>query len=1039
MYPRKGAKNASTPSLIEMRRKRHQTDMRRAHRGRRVLVLALALVVLYALAGFLVAPPIVRAQAERRLTQALGRQTTIGRVRLNPFMLSASIENLEVHDRSGTGVFLGWRRLYVRFDAIESVSGDWVLGRISLEGFHASVAIGRDGSLNFADILAALPKGSDGAGGASRPVRIGSLAVSDAHVDFSDQSLDRPFTSVVGPLSFRLDNFRTAGSTGGSYHFEATSEVGERVRWTGTLAAAPLQSQGAFEVDGVVLSKYAPYLERFSRAQVTDGRLSMRGRYGALFGPGQRSLTLSDAEVHLQGLKVSDRGAAAPAVDIGLFDIAGLQVDVLARKASASSVALRRGRLAVTRNKAGAVNLVELLRVPPGPAMAPAGPGAPAPSVAIGEVSVKEFLIDVLDEATPRPAQLLLSDASVSLRNFSLAPGASMPLAAAFSWGPRGNVNVNGAVVLLPNPSASVDLIVNTLELKPLSPYLEPFVNARIAGGAVSTHSRVHAGLSGGSLSAGFEGDLGLEKFSLVDATRSEPLAGVGGLSLKGVKAEVSPGLALSIREADVNGPYARAVVGMDGLLNLAGVARPGSGNTAAAPPTGASPAANVSIGTVEIAGGELSFADRSVEPNVHLELTALGGSVSGISSLNPGHSDVHLKALVGGSGPVEVSGELDPLSVPRRIGIAVSVKNVDLTPASPYMGKYAGYQLVGGRLNVDTAVRLAGDQLSSTNLVTLDQLTLGSPTASPEATHLPVRLGVALLKDRNGQIVIDLPVEGNLADPEFRIGRVVMRVIGNLLSKAATAPFSLVGSMFGGGGEELGVEDFLPGSSDLLAQEAPRMETLSKALENRPALSLGIEGEFDASADVPALRRVKLEALVRRGVWEERRASDPGEPDPDHIAVSAADRADLIGKLYTRRFVQKPAPAAGAPGAPRASPPEAAPQVTLIQRVEEIVTLGIIRPTPTRAAPPPAPVPAHVQAPVQAATLPPLEQMSAALAESLPVSPAELAGLARARAQRVRDYFINVAHISPDRLVLVPEAAGGPAGKGPRVTLALQ
>ena len=147
-------------------------------------------------------------------------------------------------------------------------------------------------------------------------------------------------------------------------------------------------------------------------------------------------------------------------------------------------------------------------------------------------------------------------------------------------------------------------------------------------------------------------------------------------------------------------------------------------------------------------------------------------------------------------------------------------MKDVDLTPASPYAGKFAGYRIAEGKLNLDLAYELVGKKLTSKNVITLDQFTFGEKVNSPDATHLPVRLAIAILKDRDGKIVLDVPIEGSLDDPKFRIGKVVERAIVNILEKVATSPFSLLGAVFGGGGEELGYQDFAPGSAELTAAD---------------------------------------------------------------------------------------------------------------------------------------------------------------------------------------------------------------------------
>jgi len=178
-------------------------------------------------------------------------------------------------------------------------------------------------------------------------------------------------------------------------------------------------------------------------------------------------------------------------------------------------------------------------------------------------------------------------------------------------------------------------------------------------------------------------------------------------------------------------------------------------------------------------------------------------------------HADLNLHALVDNVGPADITGHINPFSETQTNEIKISVKDVDLTPTSPYSGKFAGYRIARGKLNLDLAYKLVGEKLSSKNVITLDQFTFGEKVDSAEATHLPVRLAIAILKDREGKIVLDVPIEGSIDDPQFRIGKVVTRAVLNILTKVATSPFSLLGAAFGGG-EELSYQGFAFGSAEL-------------------------------------------------------------------------------------------------------------------------------------------------------------------------------------------------------------------------------
>ena len=386
------------------------------------------------------------------------------------------------------------------------------------------------------------------------------------------------------------------------------------------------------------------------------------------------------------------------------------------------------------------------------------------------------------------------------MTNATLAPGASIPVQLAFDWAPQGSVTVAGEVGLAPI-RAKLKVDVAHLALLPLSPYLEQFVNARITKGALTTALAVDGLLpETGKPRASVTGDVELADFGLVDGAHSDDLAGLHSLRVQGIRATTEPELSLSVGELSVDGPYVRAIVNPDLSINLLSVLpAPAKG----APHPSAAPAAlpKLEIGTVAIRGGALHFVDRSLEPNAAMDIETFGGTISGLSSTHRAKADVSLSAVVGGSGPVTIAGKLDPLGARKLVDLTIDCTGVDLVPLSPYSGKFAGYQLARGKLGMAIKVRVDDDRINATDVITLDRFTFGDPVASKEATGLPVRLGVALLKDVDGKIVIDVPIDGRLDDPDFRIGRVVVRVIVNLLTKAAVSPFSLLGSMFGGGG----------------------------------------------------------------------------------------------------------------------------------------------------------------------------------------------------------------------------------------------
>jgi hypothetical protein len=1040
--------------------------MKPPSRLRRRLLILTSLVLLFTVVGFFVLPPIVKSQLQKRLSAELGRRVTVEKVRLNPYTLSATLERFAIHEPDGTSVFVGWRRLHVNVGGLASIWKEWALSEIVLEGFTASVAIKPDASLNFSDILAKVsppgvtppPKSKP-----SRPIRVGSLRVSDARLDFSDTSASRPFATTVGPMTFALTEFRTSGERGAPYRFEAVTESGEKLSWLGTIQAEPLRSAGEFNVEGIVLAKYAPYYAHRIQADLVEGKLGVRGGYEVSIVNGQRSAVLRNGAVQLRGLKILERASRDVALELPVLAVTGIQADAVTQKGTVDLVALNGGHIRARREKDGTINLLSMLQPPTGtapavatttstpPASAPKGP--PPPDVKIGEVSVRDLRVDVADLAAPRPVQLAVNGIQLSMRSVTLAEGAQMPLQLALGLGAQGTVKVDGTVGISPL-HAELKTELSGIEMLPLSPYLEEFVNARITQGAVTARLETQALMTDNEkLAATVSGEVTVAKFGLVDAAHNEELAGFGSVALRGLRASTGATMKVSLDEINVAAPYARVIMSQDKKLNLATLVRstppPAATDAPVAPPTEApkpaSPAAQpvIEIGKITIADGDYRFLDRSIQPNVSMAMKEFGGTISELSSTNPGKASLDLKAKVDGSGLVAISGKVDPLSAKKSADLKVDVKNVDLLPLSAYSGKFAGFELARGKLLLDVKAMMEGTKIDASNVITLNQFTFGNPVKSPDATSLPVRLGVALLKDLNGNIVIDVPIQGSTDDPSFGIGRVVGRVIVNLLTKAAVSPFALLGAAFGGGGEELAFQEFAPGAAELQPGEMKKLETMVKALTNRPGLSLDLQGSFDAAADTYALKRVKLTDTVRRAVWELKRRSDPNIPPPDQLVISPEENNAMIKTLYDQKF--PPGTEFGAPiPKPPVTPPPPEPPPGLLKRVINVVTFKSLREEraakneeETRVAEQEKAVAAAVASDV---ALIPVEVMTTRLSDAMDVDDNDLRALAHARAQRVRDHFANVGKIAPERLFLAKDQ--GPTDdkrKGPRVFLNLQ
>jgi hypothetical protein len=327
----------------------------------------------------------------------------------------------------------------------------------------------------------------------------------------------------------------------------------------------------------------------------------------------------------------------------------------------------------------------------------------------------------------------------------------------------------------------------------------------------------------------------------------------------------------VAIREISLTDFYSRIIVQPNGTMNVQGIiAKEDAGldNAASEPPAAdvppaPAPADNASqapevpvrIDTVTFQGGKVNFSDQYIKPNYSASLVEIGGRVSGLSSEEDRLADVDLRGKLENSSPLEIVGKINPLAKDLYLDLNVDFRDMDLSPVSPYAGRYAGYGIEKGKLTLNLKYHIEKRKLESVNKVFLDQFTFGGPVESPRATKLPVKLAVALLKDRKGEIHLDLPVTGSLDDPKFSIWGVVWKIIGNLLVKAATSPFALLGAVFGGG-EQLSYLEFDAAHFDIPAAAEGKLVSLAKPgteARDRGARGRGEGPGGDAGADLPA------------------------------------------------------------------------------------------------------------------------------------------------------------------------------------------
>lgn len=546
----------------------------------------------------------------------------------------------------------------------------------------------------------------------------------------------------------------------------------------------------------------------------------------------------------------------------------------------------------------------------------------------VNRLKLNDWAVHFENRDGGKPVVTRIDGLNVAVDHLSDHPTQPVQLSVNAGVNRRGTIAVNGSLNLSPF-TTDLDLNLKDVDVRFIQPYIEDFVNLSIRQADLTVQGKLRLSETKRQAIQGrFAGDAGISRLVTVDQLSRQPFVSWKALSFKGIRADLAP-LSIIVDQVGLNGLSARMILSSAGRLNLQDVLRSETGEKKSLTESEEKPekaGTNTDSGTADtvvadvvpskkkerpaysirikkwrLNNGNVRFSDNFIRPRYTANLVNLKGSLSGLTTDPEKRAAVDIRGRVNGA-PLVIAGSINPLSESLSLDIAANVKGMELAQFSAYSGKYIGYGIEKGKLSFDVAYKVENGQLSAENALVLDQLTLGDKVESESAVNLPVQLALALLKDRNGVIDINLPVSGSLNDPEFSVGGIIFRVFVNLIQKAVTAPFSLLASLVGDT-EELSWLTFEPGSYVIAESEQKKLESLAKALGNRPALTLEIAGKYDPAIDSDGLGKQIILRKIRA-----MKAGELGKKaDGQKVTVNDREYHGLLKRLYSDEDFKKP------------------------------------------------------------------------------------------------------------------------------------
>ncbi|MBW1607537.1 MAG: DUF748 domain-containing protein [Deltaproteobacteria bacterium] len=826
------------------------------------------LFLLYVIAGFWVVPPLLKPRLENELSSQIGRKVTIEEIKLNPLTLSATTKNLTVYEIDGEP-FAGFEELFVNTQLSSILKWAVTFKEIRILAPFGVLKILPEKKLNIDDILSKVsqPKHTPIQKAELPRAVISKLQVIEGNFSVYDLTGTESIHDTFFPITFTLENLSTLKERQAAYKFVGVGASGEKYQLDGQLSVNPVRVEGSYSTKGTNLKQLWKHLKDQVSFQIINGTIGASGNYTLEFIDGTLNAKLKNGEFELKDFQVTEKGKDKAFISLPFFSLQGVSADLKTQEIIIEQVKTTDAKMESWLEPDGSFKplslfLTDLKKLQE---IKKAGPTEPRTTASqpwylvINKIEVANWDTAIEDRTLPKTARFTFDNIKVSIDNLTNKKNLKANVDIALQLNQTGTVKVNGSAGIDPM-MADLRVISDNIALQSFQPYVAAAVNAQIATGTSSSKGHIlYKGIKG-QPQIRFQGELSIDGLEIKDRLQPKDFIKLSQFKTSDIILELLPNR-LHVANVLINKLHARVTIDQNGTVNVVQAFTPVQKKDQKGKENLLQRLVNflilqfkgpvqMNVELVQLLNFKGDFVDNSITPAYTTNLEISKGTLKGVSSDPSARADLKIKGNIDQSAIIESTGKMNPLNALQHTEVDFSLKDFDLKPISPYSANYVGYNIAQGKLHLKLNYRVADDTVKGDNRIYIDQLTLGNKVDSPDALKLPLALGVALLKDKNGRITLKVPVGGNIKDPQFDIGQAIINGLTGTVDDVSKSPFSTITEIDGFKGEELRFIEFEFGLSELNAQSIKKLNALAKFLNERTALTLGIEGTADRQMD---------------------------------------------------------------------------------------------------------------------------------------------------------------------------------------------
>lgn len=816
----------------------------------------LFLFLCYTFLGFFIIPWYITSFLPSVLKQKIGINLQIQKASFNPYSFELTLQNVTLKDLDEQPA-LKLGTIYVNYSPLGLIDKIFLFQKLRIQNPQIFATLNKDGKINFQNLLPDTKQENKKLKN-KKEVQLPNIIVRSLNIDngkfvFNDKG--KNFTLNLGPYNFSLHDLSTHQGSVTSHHFETKIQNNAHLVWDGGLSIQPLSFYGTLNIQELQLPSLVRYALKNFPSTLQYGKISLNLPYQIDFQQGLQ-VSVNNANLDLKALTLKHDNVAI--VDVSDIKINGINLLYPKQEASVKNVLITRPSIVAILDQNKQINFANAFLLPPTKKMQKEKNTSSKPwKFLVKNIQTKDAKIKFSDNSVKDKGYFELNKIFFNAQNISSDKALPISYTLKAAIKPKGSLKIDGNAVQKPL-HVKANLALNDLKLNLFQNYVKPFAKINLAKGALNIEAKVDANLAKNDTKV--RANTSIDNLK-IDTQRKTPLLSWKKFTLKNIKFEQNP-MSVEIGSIKLDKPFVKLQIAKNHTTNLSRIlVKERKLKTQKKPEKKSS--LKLKFGKMKLHDARADFSDFSLPFPFKTKIHSLNGEFSELDLQKPQPSNIFLEGRIDKYGYTKIQGSLTPLALKKYANLDVIFKNIDLTSMTPYSGKFVGYKIQSGKISMDLHYDINKASLVGSNKINIDTLNLGEKVKSPEAINLPLGLAIALLKDSNGQIDIDLPVNGDMNNPKFSYGGVIWRAFGNLITGIVTAPFRFLGNMLGIDGEKLKNIDFPLGNAQIIVAEEQKLENLEKILGKRPGIKLAIEGTYDKILDAKALQDKKFQAIL--------------------------------------------------------------------------------------------------------------------------------------------------------------------------------